>query len=169
MIDDLNKLDADDIRNDLLERARKMYAEKDEMFTPEELSNIERVVLLRNVDSNWVNHIDAMEDLQDSVGLQAYAQKDPVTVYRTEAADMFDEMVESIRQDTAKMLVAAQIRTNNGETLQRKRVAKVTGTSGGGDNSIKKQPVRAGKKIGRNDPCPCGSGKKYKKCCGKNQ
>ena len=80
---------------------------------------------------------------------------------------MFDEMVESIRQDTAKMLVAAQIRTNNGEELQRKRVAKVTGTSGGGDNSIKKQPVRAGKKIGRNDPCPCGSGKKYKHCHGR--
>ena len=188
-VDDLNKLDADDIRNDLLERARKMYAEKDEMFTPEELSNIERVVLLRNVDSNWVNHIDAMEDLQDSVGLQAYAQKDPVNMYRNAAADMFDEMVMTMREQTARMLLMivpttqlkapATLRiTSEGLKSSAAPVPSRMDASGAASQKsvygsaakpeARKEPVRktAAEKVGRNDPCPCGSGKKYKKCCG---
>ena len=132
------------------------------------MREFERIVLLRNVDSKWMDHIDAMDELRRGMGLRTFGQHDPYATYRMEGFAMFDEMVENIRQDTAKMLISAQIRTNNGEAdLQRKAVAKVTGTSGGGDSSIKKQPVRAGKKIGRNDPCPCGSGKKYKHCHGR--
>ena len=186
-LDDLNRIDADDIRNELLERARNMYSEKDSMFSAEELSQIERLVLLRNVDSHWVNHIDAMEDLQDSVGLQAYAQKDPVNMYRNAAADMFDEMVESMRTQTARMLLMIAPTTKikaptspkitseglkNSGSAAPVRVAPgmVQGSVYG--NSAKpearKEPVRktAAEKVGRNDPCPCGSGKKYKKCCG---
>ena len=151
----------------LMDVAMKRYEEQEELFGAEQFREVERMVLLSVVDRRWMDHIDNMDELRKGIHLRAYGQYDPVVLYRKEGFDMFDEMVESIRQDTAKMLVAAQIRTNNGEELQRKRVAKVTGTSGGGDNSIKKQPVRTGKKIGRNDPCPCGSGKKYKHCHGK--
>ncbi len=161
------KLTVEEIITMLTEKAQTILDEKEQLIGSEQMREFERIVLLRNVDSKWMEHIDAMDELRRGMGLRSYGQHDPFATYRMEGFAMFDEMVENIRQDTAKMLVAAQIRTNNGETLQRKRVAKVTGTSGGGDNSLKKQPVRAGKKIGRNDPCPCGSGKKYKHCHGR--
>ena len=188
---ELDKIDVEDVRNELLDRARKMYADKNEMFTEEELSRIERLVLLRNVDSHWVNHIDAMEDLQDSVGLQAYAQKDPVNMYRNAAADMFEEMVESMKDQTARMLLmivpTTQIKapvapkvTSEGlkhseaPAPTRMDVSGVAAQKSVYGNSAKpearKEPIRktAAEKVGRNDPCPCGSGKKYKKCCGAN-
>ena len=149
----------------LTEKAEAILKEKEELIGSEQMREFERIVLLRNVDSKWMEHIDAMEELRRGMGLRSYGQHDPYTMYRMEGFDMFDEMVEDIRQDTAKMLIAAQIRTNNPETMQRKRVAKITGTSGG-DNTLKKQPVKV-TKVGRNDPCPCGSGKKYKHCHGK--
>jgi len=161
------KLTVEEIITMLTEKAQAILDEKEQLIGSEQMREFERIVLLRNVDSKWMEHIDAMDELRRGMGLRSYGQHDPFATYRMEGFAMFDEMVENIRQDTAKMLVAAQIRTNNGEALQRKRVAKVTGTSGGGDNSLKKQPVRAGKKIGRNDPCPCGSGKKYKHCHGR--
>ncbi|MBR5806642.1 MAG: preprotein translocase subunit SecA [Oscillospiraceae bacterium] len=161
------KLTAEEIITMLTDKAQAILDEKEQLIGTEQMREFERIVLLRNVDSKWMEHIDAMDELRRGMGLRSYGQHDPFATYRMEGFAMFDEMVENIRQDTAKMLVAAQIRTNNGEALQRKRVAKVTGTSGGGDNSLKKQPVRAGKKIGRNDPCPCGSGKKYKQCHGR--
>ena len=170
--DDLNftdeeqaKLTTDYLVNMLTEKAEAILKAKEELIGEEQMREFERIVLLRNVDSKWMDHIDAMEELRRGMGLRSYGQHDPYTMYRLEGFDMFDEMVESIRQDTAKMLIAAQIKVNNPETMQRKQVAKITGTSG--DNSLKKQPVKAGKKIGRNDPCPCGSGKKYKHCHGK--
>ena len=161
------KLTVEEIITMLTDKAQAILDEKEQLIGSEQMREFERIVLLRNVDSKWMEHIDAMDELRRGMGLRSYGQHDPFATYRMEGFAMFDEMVENIRQDTAKMLVAAQIRTNNGEALQRKRVAKVTGTSGGGDNSLKKQPVRAGKKIGRNDPCPCGSGKKYKHCHGR--
>ena len=152
----------------LTEKALAILASKEQLIGAEQMREFERIVLLRNVDSKWMDHIDAMDELRRGMGLRTFGQHDPYATYRMEGFAMFDEMFENIRQDTAKMLISAQIRTNNGEAdLQRKAVAKVTGTSGGGDSSIKKQPVRAGKKIGRNDPCPCGSGKKYKHCHGR--
>ena len=178
---ELDKIDAESIRNELLKRAEEKYAEKEKMFTPEELAQLERIILLRNVDSHWVNHIDAMEDLQDSVGLQAYAQKDPVVVYKNNAADMFDEMVLSMREQTAKMLLMVAPTTEISSPKAPKELsAGLKGTRPARNDAgvygssakpeAKKEPVRKtqAEKVGRNDPCPCGSGKKYKKCCGAN-
>ncbi|MBQ3588477.1 MAG: SEC-C domain-containing protein, partial [Oscillospiraceae bacterium] len=159
------KLTTDYLISLLTEKAEAILKEKEELIGAEQMREFERIVLLRNVDSKWMEHIDAMEELRRGMGLRSYAQHDPYTMYRMEGFDMFDEMVEDIRQDTARMLISAQIRTNSPDTMQRKRVAKITGTSGG-DNTLKKQPVKV-TKVGRNDPCPCGSGKKYKHCHGK--
>ncbi len=189
-LDELNKIDAEDIRNELLERAHAKYEEKEQLFPEGALRQVERLVLLRNVDNHWVNHIDAMEDLEDGIGLQAYAQKDPVNEYRRAAADMFDEMIASVREQTARMLLmvipTTQIRTPSApretsaglknEGAPAPRPVRASSDLGGSvyGNSAKpearKEPVRktAAEKVGRNDPCPCGSGKKYKKCCGAN-
>ena len=132
------------------------------------MGEIERTGLLRNVDMRWMNHIDAMDELKKGISLRAYAQKDPVIAFREESFDMFDEMTNEIREGTVNFVLLARIRTEEG--VKREQQAKITSTSGaGGDDSDKKAPVRRDKnKVGRNDPCPCGSGKKYKKCCGMN-
>lgn len=126
--------------------------------------DFERMVLLRNVDSLWMDHIDAMEDLKQGIHLRSFAQKDPVVEFRMESYDMFEEMVASIRENTVRDLLLIIPRRR--QDVERKAVVKETGTNAGGDNSVKKEPIRKGKKVGPNDPCPCGSGKKYKKCCG---
>ena len=159
------KLTTAELINVLKDKAEKILKDKEEIIGSDHMREFERIVLLRNVDSKWMDHIDAMEELRRGMGLRSYGQHDPFAAYRMEGFAMFDEMVESIRQDTAKMLISAQIRIN-GEDLQRKQVAKITGTSGGSEESVKKQPIKT-KKIGRNDPCPCGSGKKYKHCHGR--
>ncbi len=181
--DELSGVSKDDIRNELLERAHKKYEEKEKLFDKEQLYHIERIVLLRNVDSHWVNHIDAMEDLEDGIGLQAYAQKDPLSLYTTEAADMFDEMIDSVREQTAKMLLmvmpTSQIKTSSApretsaglKSGPQARAKADLGKSVYGNSAkpeARKEPIRktAAEKVGRNDPCPCGSGKKYKKCHG---
>ena len=151
----------------LQERAHKIYEMKEAALGSEIMRELERVVLLRNVDTKWMDHIDAMTELRNGIGLRAYGQHDPVIEYKREGFDMFDAMVDSIREDTVRMIFLAQLRTK--EEPKREKVAKETGASGADDGSLKKEPVRVGKKIGRNDPCPCGSGLKYKKCCGKNQ
>ena len=113
-----------------------------------------------------MDHIDAMDELKRGIYLRSYAQKDPVVEYRLEGFDMFDQMIAAIREDTVRMMLTVQIRTQ--EQPKREQVAKPTENTSG-DGTLKKQPVRnAGKKVGRNDPCPCGSGKKYKKCCGRD-
>ena len=158
----------DIVREELLRRAEALYAEKEKLFGDEVFREVERVVLLQNVDRKWMDHLDAMEDLKGSIGLHAYAQRDPVNEYRIEGADMFDEMVSEIRDDTVRMLLSAYPRENE---IKRVEVAKplIEGFEGG------KPPVKSQKapakseKVGRNDPCPCGSGKKYKKCCGANK
>ena len=110
-----------------------------------------------------MDHIDAVDDLKKGIGLMAYGQQDPIIAFRNETADMFNEMVADIRDETVLRVLTVQVRKE--EKVERKAVAKETST-GGGDGSEKKRPVKAGKKVGPNDPCPCGSGKKYKKCCG---
>ncbi|PWL88099.1 MAG: preprotein translocase subunit SecA [Escherichia coli] len=126
--------------------------------------DFERMILLRNVDSLWMDHIDAMEDLKQGIHLRSFAQRDPVVEFRMESYDMFEEMIASIRENTVRDLLLIIPRRR--QDVERKAVVKETGTNAGGDDSVKKEPVRKGKKVGPNDPCPCGSGKKYKKCCG---
>lgn len=152
------------IKNTLTERAEKLYKQREEEFGSERMREIERIVLLRMVDTKWMDHIDSMEEFKRGITLRAYGQHDPVVEYRIEGSDMFDEMVASIREDTARMVMNIKIKTD--EEPKRVQVAKPTGT--GTDGTDKKRPVRktTAQKIGRNDPCPCGSGKKYKKCCG---
>ena len=132
------------------------------------MRELERAVLLRNVDTKWMDHIDAMDELRKGIYLRGYAQRDPVVEYRIEGFDMFDTMVESIREDTTKMLLTVELR-RDGEEPKRKQVATATAASGAGDGTLQKKPVKAKQKPGRNDPCPCGSGKKYKKCCGQGE
>ena len=161
---DLGMVEKSDITKDLVDKATKIYEEREEKFGSEIMRELERVVLLRNVDSKWMDHIDAMEELRQGISLRSYGQRDPVVEYRIEGFDMFDEMIASIREDTIKMMLTVQIRTE--EEPQREQVAKPTVESrGDGNRSIKKMPVKK-QKIGDNEPCPCGSGKKYKKCCG---
>jgi len=167
--DELKKLKAEDIAESLWEKAQQIYAEKEELFGEEQMREIERVILLRRVDVNWMDQLDAMDDLKGSIGLHAYAQRDPLSMYRIQGADMFDDMIATIRNETVRGVLSVRPR----EEVKREAAAKVTGegfVGSGGDSSLKKKPVvkKAAEKIGRNDPCPCGSGKKYKKCCGAN-
>ena len=126
------------------------------------MGELERVILLRVVDEYWMDHIDAMTELRQGIGLRAYGQSDPVVEYKREGYDMFEEMIAAIQEETLRRLYSARIRTNQG--IQRQRVAKVTGESGGSDKTVTQQPTKKTVKIGRNDPCPCGSGLKWKKC-----
>ena len=155
------------VKDMLNERAMKIYEAREKMFTPEIMREVERVVLLRVVDTKWMQHIDDMEELKRGMYLRSYAQKDPVVEYRIEGFDMFDAMIESIREDTVRLMFTIQLRTN--EEPKREQVAKPSAESGS-DGSIPNQPAkREPGKVGRNDPCPCGSGKKYKKCCGRDE
>ncbi len=160
------KMTADEIYEMLTDRAHALHEEREEKYSEEAMREIERAMLLRNVDLKWMDYIDAMDELKRSVGLLAYGQKDPVVAFRELSYDMFDEMTTSIRDDTVKAVLAAHFKTD--EEVKREQVAKVTSTSGSGDGSEKGRTVRNDKKkVGVNDPCPCGSGKKYKKCCGR--
>ena len=160
------KLKSDEIFDLLTERAHKLHAEREELYGEDAMREIERAMLLRNVDLKWMDYIDAMDELKRSVGLLAYGQKDPVVAFREMSYDMFEEMTNSIRDDTVKVVLSVKFRTE--EEIKREQVAKVTSTSGSGDGSEKGRTVRNDKnKVGVNDPCPCGSGKKYKKCCGR--
>ena len=161
--------DKEDARALLLERAEQRYAEREEIFGLTEsgeplMRELEKRILLGNVDRQWMDHIDAMDQLRRGIGLRAYAQTDPVVAYRNEGSDMFDGMIEAIREDTARQILTVRIKTE--EDTKREQAAKITSTSGSDDGTVKKQPVKKATKVGPNDPCPCGSGKKYKKCCG---
>ncbi len=162
--DNIQEMSVDEIIEKLKESGHRKLDEKREMLGDELFAEFERMVLLRNVDSLWMDHIDAMDDLKEGIHLRAYAQQDPVVAFRMESYDMFDEMTAAIRENTVRMLLTLVPRRR--EDVERKAVAKVTTSSAGTDESVKPTPVRRAKKIGPNDPCPCGSGKKYKKCCG---
>ena len=154
----------DEIRHELKEEAVKLYEEKEAEFPePEQLRELERVVLLKCIDSKWMDHIDDMEQLRQGVGLQAYGQRDPLVEYKMSGYEMFDEMTQNIREETVRLLFHIKIE----QKVEREQQAKITGTNK--DDSLPKGPVkRENAKVYPNDPCPCGSGKKYKKCCGKN-
>ncbi len=161
------KLDKEDIVSLMCDRAMALYEQKEQEVGEERFREIERAVLLQNVDRNWMEHIDAMEDLKDSIRLQSYAQRDPVNEYRLQGADMFDAMIADIRESTCRMILSVTVKTPE---VKRVQLAKPLSESfeGEGEKSAKKVTVvkKAAESVGRNDLCPCGSGKKYKKCCG---
>ncbi len=145
------------------DKALAVYNAKETELGEELMRELERVMMLRVVDEYWMDHIDAMEELKKGIQLRAYAQTNPVDAYKKEGFEMFEGMIQAIQEETIRRIITARVQTNE---IQRDRVAKVTGTSGGSDETLKKEPVRRkSAKIGPNDPCPCGSGKKYKKCC----
>ena len=207
-LDELEEMESDEIKQMLVDDALELFKENEELLPAETIREMERVYLLKSVDTHWMDHIDNMEQLKSGIRLRSYGQHDPVVEYRIEGFDMFDEMIENIREDTVKLMLvmpkrvyeiqkrqeaieaarkaaekqaaaAHQVMLNNGEekkpqpnavqaALRREQVAKPTHTSSDGTDTANKT-VRKGKKIGRNDPCPCGSGKKYKKCCGRDE
>lgn len=152
----------EELKEKIYTKAIEKYEEKEEEVGSEQLRELERVILLRVVDSKWMDHIDAMDQLRQGIGLRAMGNEDPVRAYQVEGYDMFNEMIKNIQEETVKYLYNLEPE----EKIERKRVAKVTGSSHGNKKPVQKTVVK-GEKIGRNDPCPCGSGKKYKKCCGR--
>ena len=154
-----------EIKHELKEEAVKLYETKEAEFPePEQLRELERVVLLKSIDSKWMDHIDDMEILRQGIGLAAYGQRDPVVEYKMNAFDMFNEMINSIQEDTLRMLYHVHVE----QKIEREQVAKVTGTNKD-DSGVKKSVQRKEIKVYPNDPCPCGSGKKYKQCCGRKK
>ena len=176
---DKDKVSAEDVIKEVKEKAHSIYEEKSEKFG-ESFRELERVVMLKIVDQKWMEHIDNMDELKNGIGLRAYGQKDPVVVYRMEGFDMFDQMVDDIKFDVVKLLMHA---TKRDEGASRKEAAQITdvklqektaielvdGKLSPKEGGINKTIVNQSPKVGRNDPCPCGSGKKYKNCCGRNQ
>ena len=144
-------------------QALETYDRKEASFTPAVMREVERVVMLRVVDEYWMDNIDAMDDLKQGIGLRAYGQHDPVIAYKEEGYQMFEAMITAIREETIRRLFLVQLKPS--QEVKRQKVAKETSATGTPDQTVKKQPVRVDKKAGPNDPCPCGSGKKYKKCC----
>ena len=169
--DELKFIDKDAWRDELIAKAIDIYNSKDALFAkvegmaPDAMREIEKVILLQNVDKKWMEHLDNMDELRDYIGLNSYAQRDPVAMYRIQGADIFDQMIDDIREDTVRQILSVVPRV---QSTQRVQVAKPTSEGfADGKSSVKRKPATS-TKIGRNDPCPCGSGKKYKKCCGMN-
>ena len=161
-LEELEKKSQSQLKTLLQERAKEKYEEKEEEFEEEQLREVERVILLKVIDRKWMDHIDDMDQLRQGIGLQSYGQKNPLVEYKMFGYDMFGEMTEAISADTVKTLYHVRIE----QKVEREQVAKVTGTNK--DESLAKTPKkREDKKVYPNDPCPCGSGKKYKQCCGR--
>ena len=160
---ELDGLTVEQLSEKILAKMHETYARKEAEYTAPVMRELERVVLLRVVDENWMDHIDAMTDLRQGVGLRAYGQYNAVDVYKKEGYEMFEGMIAAIGAETVSRLFRVRLKTD--EEIKREKVAKITGEGAGGDKSVKRQPVRKKIKVGPNDPCPCGSGKKYKKCC----
>ena len=178
--DELRKLNKDQIKERLLNISLELYRKREEQLTAygHDMRELERAFLLHSVDRRWMDHIDAMDQLRDGIGLRAFAQRDPINEYKMESYDMFEDMVRLIREDTVRLLFLAHIEDRNAQ--RRRAVAAITGTNDVKNSSAMEKaakssrqegarPVKADKKPGRNDPCPCGSGKKYKNCCGRNE
>jgi preprotein translocase subunit SecA len=159
--EELSKLSNNEMKEKLFAIAQNNYRAKETEFGEEQIREIERVILLRVVDTKWMDHIDNMDHLKQGIGLRAYKQQDPVQAYQFEGSEMFDEMIFNIKTDTVRYLFHVQL----AKAPERERVAKEVATNH--DDSVKKEPVKKEKKLGRNDPCSCGSGKKYKNCCGR--
>ena len=163
--EDVAKMNKKELKENLTEQALALYAEKEKMFpTPEEMRELERVIILKVIDRKWMDHIDDMDQLRQGIGLQAYGQKDPLVEYKMSGFEMFDEMTANIQLDTLRLLFHVRVE----EKVEREEVAKVTGTNK--DDTLARAPQkRAAEKVYPNDPCPCGSGKKYKQCCGRKK
>ena len=160
---DLSVMNQKDLKQLLKEEALKLYSEKEAEFPEEEMiREHERSTLLRCIDTHWMQHIDDMDQLRQGIGLQAYGQKDPLVEYKMAGYDMFDEMIAGIQEDTVKILYHTRVVT----APEREQVAKITGTNKD-DSAVREPKKRAEKKVYPNDLCPCGSGKKYKNCCGR--
>lgn len=159
----LKHMKRDELIQQLKEEAVKVYEAKEAEFPDaDQIREVERIILLKVIDHKWMDHIDDMDQLRQNIGLQAYGQRDPVVEYKFAGFDMFNDMIDAIAEDTVKALMHVQIE----QKVEREQVAKPTGTNK--DESLQKAPKRrSGKKVQPNDPCPCGSGKKYKYCCGK--
>ena len=170
--EELAKIDKEKWLAELTERALNIYESKDALFAatpgaPENaMREVEKVILLQNVDKKWMDHLENMDELKEYVGLNSYAQRDPVAIYRIQGADMFDQMVDDIKEDTVRQILSVVPRPRVTERVQ---VAKPTSEGFASGKSVVRKPVVKTVKVGRNDPCPCGSGKKYKKCCGQNE
>ncbi|WP_055669414.1 preprotein translocase subunit SecA [Desnuesiella massiliensis] len=160
-LEELEALSNDEIKEKYLSKAIEIYNSKETTFGEEQMREIERVVLLRVVDTKWMDHIDSMDHLKQGIGLRAYRQQDPVQAYQFEGSAMFEEMIYNIKLDTIRFLLHVQVE----KAPERERVVKETSTNY--DDSVKKEPIKKDKKVGRNDLCTCGSGKKYKNCCGR--
>lgn len=163
-------MDSTEVREELKAKAHARYAEKEEEIGPEIFHDFERNILLRNVDTNWMDHLDAMDQMRQGIGLRAYGQHKPIDEYRNESYDMFNEMTYNIQYNTIRMLFAVTIKRQEEvqqEEAQQKERVDILNARHGDEEPVKKKPVSV-QKVGRNDPCPCGSGKKYKHCCGKN-
>ena len=163
--EEITSLSAEAFTDAFIAAAADFYEKKEEELGSELMRELERVVLLRVVDEHWMDHIDAMHDLRQGIRLRAYAQTDPVIAYKKESLDMFEEMIASIQEETVRRLYSVRLKKD--QEIKRERVASGITENHGGDGTVKKQPRKVAK-IGRNDPCPCGSGKKYKMCCGRN-
>ncbi len=165
-VSDFDRLKKNTIKELLISRAKEKYAEKELEIGETNMRELERVILLQVVDSKWMNHIDDMDRLRQGITLRAYGQQDPVTEYKFEGYNMFEAMIESIKEDTTKYLFTVRIR-NDSEIKRTSQASDIQASHGDDAGETRNEPVRKGEKIGRNDPCPCGSGKKYKKCCGR--
>ena len=154
---------AEDLTQTVYDLAVQTYEKKEAAYTSAVMRELERVVMLRVVDEYWMDNIDAMDDLKQGIGLRAYAQHDPVVAYKEEGYEMFQAMITAIREETVRRIFLMQLKPT--QEIKREKVAKETTATGTPEAVVKKQPVRKEKKAGPNDPCPCGSGKKYKKCC----
>ena len=162
-MDEINKMEKEDVKEKLLSLMKSTYAKKEEEYGSPVMREVERVIMLRVVDEYWMDNIDAMTDLRQGISLRSYGQVDPVVEYKREGYAMFEGMVNAIKEETVRRLFAFRLRSD--KDMERRKVATVTATGGGGDKTVKRQPVVKKAKVGPNDPCPCGSGKKYKKCC----
>ena len=166
--EELQGYTADGLVDLVMEKAQAVYQRKEQEFTPPLMRELERVIMLRVVDEYWMDQIDAMNDLKQGIGLRAYAQTDPVVAYKKEGYEMFEQMIAAIQEETLRRLFLVRIQRKAPDApapeIKRERVAKITSESGASDGTVKKQPVKKAVKIGRNDPCPCGSGLKWKKC-----
>jgi preprotein translocase subunit SecA len=158
--EELGNISRQEIAENLKEKARRIYDIREEEFGSDLMREIERVMLLRSVDTNWMDHIDAMDQLRQGIGLRAYGQHDPVIEYRKDSFDMFEGMTNAIREQTAKLVLTVRVKKD--EEVKREKVAQETGT---GDKPL---TVKGKGVVGKNALCPCGSGKKYKRCCGKD-
>ena len=170
--EELASIDKDAWKEELVNKALEIYHSKDALFASvhgmkeDAMREVEKVILLQNVDKKWMDHLEAMDELKEYVGLNSYAQRDPVAMYRIQGADLFDQMVDDIKEDTVRQILSVMPRIQATERVQ---VAKPTSEGFGDGQPIVRKPVVKAVKVGRNDPCPCGSGKKYKKCCGQNE